>query len=69
MKYINHIKKLIKGIKSIKTNGINYDFIKSKELEDKYINYNKDIPELDKIIDEEILEECEEEDKENLKKN
>ena len=68
MKYINQLKELIEGIKNIKTYGINYDFIKAKELEDKYINYNKDIPELDKIIDEEILEECEEEDKECLEK-
>ena len=68
MKYINQLKELIERIKNIKTYGINYDFIKSKELEDKYINYNKDIPELDKIIDEEILEECEEEDKEGLEK-
>ena len=68
LKSINQLKELIEGIKNIKTYGINNDFIKSKELEDKYINYNKDIPEIDKIIDEEIWEECEEEDKEGLEK-
>ena len=34
------VKDLIKGIKNIKSHGINYDFIKDKIIDNKYINYS-----------------------------
>jgi hypothetical protein len=50
LKDIQNLKILLKAINNIKTFGINYDFIKSKELIDKNLNFDNGNKELENYI-------------------
>ena len=61
---IKNLKKLLKALKNIHTFGINYDFINSKELIDKYLNIDYGNNEIDNFINNEVEEDFDNEEEE-----